>query len=186
MGKSKNESLAWERLNELFEIHPDKGLLLWKKNPGKMLKIGKLAGDLNHRFGYVVISIDRKKYKRHRLIWFYVHRVWPSEDLDHINGIRSDDRIDNLRKVHRAQNLWNAARTFRNTSGHKGVSWQPDRNKWKAYINANGVNHSLGDHERIEDAIAARKSAEQRLHKGFARNDNNPVRYPPSHASRRS
>ncbi len=179
----KNPPLTWERLDELFHVNPDLGLLIWKKNLGGRFRVNTIAGDLNHRFGYVPIRIDRVKYKRHRLIWFYVYREWPPE-LDHINGIRNDDRIDNLRKATRAQNLWNQAIPSNNTSGHKGISWRKDRNKWTVTLMVNGVHHCIGLYSDIQDAITARKLAEQRFHKGFIRNVNHTIRYPSSHPAR--
>src|SRR6266446_1826376 len=98
----KNPPLTWERLDELFHVDPDLGLLIWKKDSGKKRMVGKIAGDLSHRFGYICICIDYVDYKRHRLIWFYVHRCWPIE-LDHINGIRNEDGISNLREASHSQ-----------------------------------------------------------------------------------
>jgi hypothetical protein len=185
--RDKDKGLTWERLNDLFEVYPETGILIWRKNPGKMNKAGRVAGDLNHRFGYVIISIDRKKYKRHRLIWFYVHREWPPEDLDHINGLRSEDSISNLRLATRSQNLWNAGKSKTNTSGHKGVSWRKTRGKWRASIMKHGIYHVLGDFSDVNDAIKARKEAEIQLHQGFTRNDeNSTVSYPASNTIRRA
>ena len=164
----KNPPLTWERLDELFCVDTDRGTLIWKANSGKKRMIGRLAGDLRHRFGYVQISIDKVIYRRSRLIWFYVHRDWP-EELDHINGIRNDDRITNLRPVTRAQNMWNAKKLTTNKSGHKGVSWHKQLSKWRANIRCNGKWYHLGTFNEIDDAIMARKSAELRLYQGFAR-----------------
>lgn len=179
----KNPKLTWERLNELFHIDPTNGVLIWKKNTGKKRMIGKIAGDLNHRFGYVCICIDRVDYKRHRLIWFYVHKQWPTADLDHIDGVRDNDGILNLREATRSQNTWNSAIPRTNKSGYKGVCWNKRANKWRAYIKAYDVWHHLGHFDNIEDAISARKQAETQYHEGYASHKDRAIGYPSSHAS---
>jgi len=181
----KNPPLTWERLDELFHVDPIAGTLTWKKNSGKKNMIGKVAGDRSHRFGYVCVCIDRVDYKRHRLIWFYVHKCWPVNDLDHIDGVRDNDGISNLREASRAQNCWNSTIPKTNKSGHKGVSWCKKSQKWRVNIRANGAWRHLGLFDNIEDAVAARKAGEIQFHEGFA-NEGRSLNYPSSHAPRRA
>lgn len=165
-------TVTWEELNYLFSIDPDAGTIKWKNPPGKKSEwlYGKPAGNFGHIFGYVNVCINKKDYKRHRLIWFYVHRKWPPSDLDHINGVRNDDRISNLRLATRSQNCWNSAKPSTNKSGHKGVSWSKEKRKWRASIRCENKWSHLGYFDNIDDALIARLSAEQRLHKGFSKN----------------
>jgi hypothetical protein len=101
--------LSHERLLELFNYDPETGVL--QRRSGK-----KTGWNQN---GYVMLSIDSKKYLAHRVIWFYVHGNWPENDIDHINQVKNDNRIANLREVYKSQNMRNQAR-FRGYHLHKG------------------------------------------------------------------
>ena len=100
----------------------------------------------------------------HRLAWLYHYGQWPNGDLDHINEVKDDNRISNLREATRAQNMQNVRRHKHNTSGYKGVSWMPDRHKWRAYIFVNYKQQHIGLYNSPEEARDARRSAETRLH----------------------
>ena len=114
--------------------------------------------------GYARVNLLGASYGVHRVIYKMHHGVDP-DDVDHINGVRTDNRIENLRSVSRSINLRNAAGRPDNTSGHVGVSWYPPRQKWNAYINTNGVRKNLGYYDTFEGAVCARKAAEEG--KGF-------------------
>ena len=104
------------------------------------------------------------KHLAHRLAWLYVHGEWPAEEIDHLNRVRSDNRISNLRLATQAENKQNTSLRRDSTSGHKGVSWHKRDKKWVAEIKLHGKKHYLGYFNNINDAIAARKSEESRLH----------------------
>lgn len=84
-------SLSFERLREVIACDPSTGLLSWMAS-------GKAAG-CRRSDGYLVVRIDRRLYLSHRLVWMCAHGEWPTDHIDHINGDRSDNRIDNLRDV---------------------------------------------------------------------------------------
>jgi hypothetical protein len=130
-------------------------------------KAGNVAGSIE-RHGYRVIGINDWVYKAHRLAWLLTHGEFPADEIDHINGDRADNRLCNLRAVSHGDNLRNARRPVHNKSGHVGVIWHRSGKKWMAYITARGVRTHLGLYSNISDAIAARKSAQQRL--GFHEN----------------
>ncbi len=88
--KINQGKLSHERLVGLLDYNPDTGIFINKTTKGKCTK-GKEAGTLE-RMGYRKIIIDRTPYKSHRLAWFYVHAVWPGEELDHINRIKDKVR----------------------------------------------------------------------------------------------
>lgn len=82
--------------------------------------------------GYIHIRLLGRKRLAHRLAWFYVHGEWPEDEIDHINGIKDDNRICNLRKATRGQNEWNKPISKSNKSGLKGIRWVEKRGKWRA------------------------------------------------------
>ena len=96
------------------------------------------------------------------LAWLYVYKKWPEDCIDHINHIRTDNRIENLREVEKSQNQKNMSKDRRNKSGHSGVIWYKAYEKWSAEIWVNKVKHFLGYFENFEDAVLARKAAEER------------------------
>ncbi len=88
--------------------------------------------------GHILIGIDQIRYKAHRLAWFYINGVWPPYEIDHINGIPSDNRINNLRLISaRWQQRANQKLRKDNKSGLKGVSWHP-KNGWRARCSKGG------------------------------------------------
>lgn len=101
------------------------------------------------------MSINGRKYAAHRLAWLYVHIKWPAEYIDHINGIKTDNRIANLREASKITNTWNAKRNNRNRSGFKGVSWHKNTGKWQAQITVNGKYKQLGYYNTALEASNA-------------------------------
>jgi HNH endonuclease/AP2 domain len=85
--------------------------------------------------GYLIIVIKGKTYKSHRLAWLYVHGEWPKNQIDHINCLVQDNRIENLRQATNAQNCQNQKNIrINNKSGYKGVYWHKASGKWAAGI----------------------------------------------------
>lgn len=117
------------------------------------------AGTVNLQ-GYRKINILGRRYAAHRLAWLCVHGEMPSGDVDHINGIRDDNRLANLRVVSQSQNTQNTLESAANKSGRKGVSWHAQSGKWRASIGINGRKHSYGLYVSKADAIRAREQAE--------------------------
>ena len=129
--------------------------------------IGKRAGTLNDR-GYRGVRINGIIVSEHRVAWYLMHGTLP-EQIDHINGIKDDNRIVNLRAATREQNYWNKPKTIKNTSGFKGVQKLKDCNRWSASITANKKNYYLGLFESAEAAHHAYLEAAKLHHKEFAR-----------------
>ncbi len=160
--KSRPELTA-ERLREILSYDPETGIFRWAIKTGPKVIIGAVAGgDDGH--GYVTISVEKRICRGHRLAWLYMHGVWPADQIDHINGDRSDNRIANLREATVAENLQNQRVRSTNKSGYPGVYWEPDRGKWRAQIRVKGRNIYLGLHADIVDAVAARTEAKARHH----------------------
>lgn len=141
--------LTQEYLKEILNYDPETGVFTWLHPLGLNMKIGARAGGKTSH-GYRIIGINKNQYKEHRLAWFYMQGEWP-EYLDHINRIRNDNKINNLRESTRSENIVNSIPRKDNTSGYKGVTWQTDIKKWKAKAG----NHYLGLFHNIEDAAKA-------------------------------
>lgn len=162
--------LTAERLRELFRYDPATGSFtrLVAIGPHGCHRAGRVCGSLTVT-GYLEICIDRRRFLSHRLAWFYIHGRWPSHEIDHINGVRNDNRLANLREATHAQNLANIGIPKHNTSGLKGVCFDKSRGKWVAGINRKGTRINLGRFDTAEQAHAAYLAAAKVLHREFAR-----------------
>lgn len=156
-----------QRLKELFDYNPETGIFTRLKT----VKSNAMAGDIAGRkgsYGYIHISIDGSSCLAHRLAWIYVHGKLPEGIIDHINGIRNDNRILNLREATDAENKRNARTPLRNTSGVKGVSWAKREKKWQVHMKLDGKTYWFGYHRDFEVAKEVARKARQSLHKKFA------------------
>ena len=125
--------MSQEKLKDILSYNKDTGLFYWRNPPGLKMKIGSVAGNTN-KYGYTYIRYNKKLYASHRLAWLYMYGKNPLGVIDHINGKRSDNRIDNLRDVSQKINARNTKQPHKNnkSSGVLGVSW--DKNKWVTRI----------------------------------------------------
>lgn len=156
--------LTAERLRELFLYDPETGLFTRAVTRGR----GKQGAVVGHKQtkGYLQVEIDGTAYVLHRLAWLYVHGCWPTTQLDHRDGNRTNNRIANLRESTNIQNSYNRDKPRSNTSGQKGVYLF--QGKWTAQINAEGTRHYLGRFADINDAAHAVRTAREKLHGSFA------------------
>lgn len=157
-------------LNSVLEYCPETGVLTWKHRPENHFKClgvfkawntrfsGKPAGSPNGS-GYRQVNLDGKVYLAHRVIWTMVHGDLGPNDIDHINGDRSDNRLENIRSVSRTLNLRNSATKSRGAIGVCGVSRHTLTGKYRAYVGIDGKQVHLGFFENVDDAIAARAEA---------------------------
>ena len=152
--------LTAEYLRSILDYEPETGIFTRKVSTARRVKVGDVAGCPDGR-GYLLIQAQSRLYRAHRLAWLYVYGTWPTDQIDHINRIRTDNRIANLRDVSHKQNMQNASKPSNNTSGHPGVSWHKQKSKWQARIAHNYKQIHLGYFTGIEDAITARKAAEK-------------------------
>lgn len=114
-------------------------------------KYGKVLGSKTKN-GYLTLSFDSKLYYAHRLAWFYVYKKFPEGMIDHINGVKTDNRIENLRDVSSFENLQNSKIHKDNKSGYKGVWWNKKDKAWRVQIFVKGKRINLGAHKNVEDA----------------------------------
>ena len=122
-------------------------------------KTGRTADIIaNHTMaeGYIRITIDGFKYLGHILAWLYMTGDWAPDEIDHMDGNRSNNRWSNLRVLARQANAQNIGTTRANSSICVGVSFLPKTQKYRAYISPNGMQIHLGIFSTKEEAIAAR------------------------------
>lgn len=171
-----------EYLRELLDYNPLTGRFTWKlrklrpdleridKGWNKRFA-GKLVAERRHRHGHLQIQIHCKNHMAHRVAWAIHYGVRPNSDLDHKNGIPSENWIENLRPATESENLCNAKIRVDNTSGVKGVSWLESEKKWQAYITKDKKTRHLGRYDSFEVAVSIRRAAEAQLHGEFARTE---------------
>lgn len=120
------DTLTAEAVRTILDYDADSGALIWKARPDRSPQWnGQFAGNeagYIMRTGYRLIEIADRPYLAHRLAWVIVHGYWPTEHIDHINGIRADNRQANLREATQANNGWNQKKHDDGSSGYKGVS----------------------------------------------------------------
>lgn len=157
------KTIEHERLLDLVNYDPTTGVF------SRLIKTSSrsLSGDIfgSHCRGYLTGMLDGKTYRLHRLAWFYINKTWPQFGIDHINGIKSDNRIENLREATQAENGQNMRISERNTSGYLGVSYFSARCLWKATITINRAVKHLGYFPSPELAFMAYSNAKQEAHK---------------------
>lgn len=130
---------------------------------------GQIAGSIVEYDGrkYIQIQLYKEKYVAHRIIWKMHYWKEPPEILDHIDGDGTNNRISNLREATIYQNGWNAKKSSRNKSGYKGVSFNREKNKWRAAIRINKRDILIGYYKSIEDAAQAYQKASAQYHGEF-------------------
>lgn len=151
-----------ERAKDLLEYDGLSGLFKWKSARGGMAA-GKIAGSFDS-YGYVQIKIDGTLYLAHRLAWLFVTGEWPVTHLDHKNGDKQDNRIENLRYATVRENSQNRKKNAKNKSGYVGVSWNRNSRKWIAQIGKDGRRYHLGCFDDPEEAYSAYVAAKAELH----------------------
>jgi hypothetical protein len=158
--------LTQARLKELLEYDTDTGIFKWKIRRNTRISIGTKAGSLTSD-GYISITLFYKRYQAHRLVWLYVYGEFPTNMIDHINGIKDDNRLCNLREATRSQNAFNTNKPSTNTSGYKGVCWHKGIKKWTATMRVNKKQIYIGAFDNMEDAVIAYQTASSIYHGEF-------------------
>lgn len=138
--------------NEYLQYNPETGDIVWinKTSKGVRIKIGDIAGSLNYSGG-IHIKFKDKLYLAHRVAWFLYYGSWPKYQIDHINGIRNDNRISNLRDVTNRQNSLN--RKYHREKTVKYYSFNKPSNKWRVQTQINGKPKHLGLFDTEELAL---------------------------------
>jgi len=155
-----------EVLEKLLDYCPDTGIFLWKERHGSDSTAnrfngrfaGKKAGHITHG-NYLLINIKLDGevfgYRAHRIAWMLIYGEEPAGQIDHIDGDRQNNRINNLRVVNHITNSRNQKKRITNKSGITGVTWHPGTCKWRARVKVDGYYHHIGLFSSIEDAGSA-------------------------------
>ena len=152
--------LTQEEVRRLLDYNPETGELRWRAAKGRR-NMCRAVGATSR--GYLVIRINRKLYSNHRLIWLWVYGYFPENQIDHINRIRSDNRIENLREVTQTCNNRNCGMSSNNKSGVTGVHWFARCSTWQSHIMVDYKRKHIGYHTDFTEAVAHRLAAEQCL-----------------------
>jgi len=170
---AEREALTADYVRSILHYDPDTGEFVWKDR-GKSRDFwnvkyaGHKAGRINSR-GYLIISIDNHPYSAHRLAWLYVTGEWPCGQIDHINGVRSENRFSNIREATSAENNRNSRMQSNNTCGFKGVHFDKSRERYRACIMVDGRRKWLGRFSTAKEAHESYARAAVQLHGEFAR-----------------
>lgn len=160
-------------LRQVLSYNPDTGTLTWLPRPVEAFTGGyhsaqTNAAKWNARYadreaftatakGYRKGTVSAKTLLAQRVAWAVFYGRWPEGEIDHINGDRADNRIQNLREVAHVQNQRNLKTPVTNTSGHVGVDWLPGMKRWRVRISERHVGHF----KTFDEAVAARRDAER-------------------------
>lgn len=163
-------TLTVDRLRALLDYDPDSGIFTRRIRTASRHKVGDRADFLiasGVMAGYLRVSIDYERHLAHRLAWMHVHGSWPTNEIDHIDGNRGNNRIANLRDVTRTTNKENmrAARKD-NQCGLLGVHWHAPTDQWRASIQVHGRAQHIGLFHTPEAAHLAYVETKRRLHEG--------------------
>jgi hypothetical protein len=157
--------ITFERLREVLVYSAETGIFTWRIRVANCVQIGQFAGF--NSGGYLRIRVDGKYYFAHRLAWLYFYGRFPDHEIDHINRIKTDNRIANLREATVTENGYNKAFLSSNTSGYKGVTFHKRDNKWQAAARHKGKVIWLGYYDDPKDAAKAYSDYAKKIHGEF-------------------
>lgn len=150
-------------VDKMFDLNADTGELTRKIRLNNRWPAGEVVGFIRKKDGYVQVNILSSKYLAHRVVWCKHYGVWPDGEIDHINGVKSDNRIENLRLADTNIQVQNRGLSKTNKSGYRGV-WQKDNGRWRVYITKDYKRINIGTYLTYAEAVNARQKAEADMH----------------------
>lgn len=159
----KRTYITQDLLRKHFKFNPKTGSISWLLPTSWRVKVGDEAGSVTVQ-GYRTIRLFGTLTPAHWLMWFNKHGYWPTEELDHKNGNRQDNRLRNLREGTKLVQSQNQKKYVTNTSGHPNVSWNVGRQRWMAYISIDKRRIMLGQFKEFERACTAAKLGKAKYH----------------------
>jgi hypothetical protein len=157
-----SKSIRQEELKSLLHYSPETGFFT-RLTPTQRTKVGEVIGCKNTN-GHVQIRLGRRFILAHRLAWLYMTGSFPQSQVDHINGIKDDNRWINLREATNKQNGENQKLHTNNTSGYRGVHFDKKTRKWRGVIGHNGKKLVVGYFCCASEAAAATKEARAKFY----------------------
>lgn len=158
--------ITQQKLKELFDYRDD-GVLVRKVScAGNCNHAGRSVGWKDAR-GYVSTKINGQSHRVHSLIWMWHYGVLP-EQLDHINRVPHDNRIENLRLASSSENMMNRKLFSNSKSGVPGVSWHGRQKKWFVYVNVNKKRKNIGYFDDLEFAELVSLESRAKYHGKFS------------------
>ncbi len=152
--------MTQSELQKILHYCPNTGIFTRKVTLSNNSKVGSQSFNLDSSSNYYRVYIFGKSYYMHRLAWLYEYGEFPINNIDHIDGNRQNNKINNLRDVNQKTNTKNTTLRSDSKYGCFGVYFRKDKNKWVARITINKVYKTIGTFLTKEEAIVARKKAE--------------------------
>jgi hypothetical protein len=162
------KQITQEFAREYLRYEPDTGSLYWTKKASDKTVVGKKAGWQRSKNGYRQVGFMGQIIYEHRLIWLFVNGSFPDGQIDHKNGVKDDNRYENLRHATSSQNLVNIGAKRDNTSGAKNVHWCNRSSKWIAKAKIYGKTHYAGSFDCFQAAVIAAAAVRDKVHGEFA------------------
>jgi hypothetical protein len=151
-------------IKDFLSYDQSSGVFTWIKSLSNRKKAKSIAGSLTQS-GYYEICYNNQRVLSHRLAWFFVYGEMPDGVIDHINGLRTDNRIENLRCVSQMENTQNTLTASKSSkSGVLGVHFSTRINRWVAQITVNRKCNHLGSFKTLEEAKEAYMKAKKQFH----------------------
>lgn len=175
--QTKTETVDVEYLRERLHYDPETGKLFWKDHKSmpkhwRTKWVGKEAFTSTDGH-YFIGSVNSIRLYAHRVVWAIYYGKWPNNNIDHINGVKTDNRINNLRALSQKKNTQNACISINNTTGVNGVYWHKRTKKWLAKVVVDYKGIHLGYFDTIEEAAKARQEANEKY--GFTERHGKPL-----------
>ena len=157
-----------EEIRNFLSYSSETGELRWLKSPANRVKIGNTVTHVDVSSGYITFRFKYRLHMAHRVAWYLHTGKQPVNHIDHINGIKTDNRFCNLREATTSQNLCNRGKQRNSTSGYKGVYWDKIHQNWYSRIQHQNRDYYLGRFPTPEEAHRAYCVKADELHKEFA------------------
>lgn len=163
------QSIDHGELLALLSYDPEAGHFISRRQTSNRWGPGRVVGGKSTRRdakGYIRVKVFGRVVHAHRLVWFYVHGRWPAEQIDHVNHVRDDNRIANLRECTNAENRQNIRPEGYGASGLLGVYFRKDRvtRPWSSMITIGGRYKHIGFFDTPEEASVAYRAEKAKLH----------------------
>jgi len=169
MGIVKKPPPDKKLLTDRVSYDPETGIFKHRKTHG-CVKRGQIAGHSTTQ-GYILISAGGDRFMAHRIAWWLMYDEWPQEDIDHINGVKNDNRIENLRVLSRSSNNQNTVKASKsNKTGFLGVSLHKKSGLYRATIFVNYKQTCIGYYKTPKEASEAYLAKKREIHKSFNEN----------------